>query len=246
MKKLIILFCTLVLLAPATMANQQDMQKLAQSGFFASNQATKQEKPYYAVKKLLKKQLKYSNCYDMEGLSELYAPNYVSGDGMKKEVFEDLVTKTWKSYPDIRYFMVIRDIDASETRAVAHVDEFAFATSADSRGLSIVDKGLLESSSSTAYYLEKVNNVWQIVSDHINYEKTFLRYGQAKFIDIDLDAPNQIYAGTPYTASLTVNCPKNVMVIASVGNEKVTYPQETAPEVFRKVVDGNLERMFTS
>lgn len=247
MKKLLILLFTFVMLCPLAQANPQDMQKLEANGFFNATQTEKTTNPYLAVRKILFDQLKYSNRHNIDKLSALYAQNYINADGLNKNVFIDLVKDTWKSYPDIKYNMVIKGLDVNENRAVVHVDEYATATSADSRNLSILQKGLLESNSSTVYYLEKNNDKWQITSDHIDFEKTFLRYGEAKFVDIDLDAPNQILAGTPYTAALNVDVPKNTLIIASVGNEKITYPQETAPEVFRKMSeDGTLERLFTA
>lgn len=248
MKKLFILIVTCLMLSPATFANSQDMAKLTENGFFNNNlKSVKHICPYKAVKKVLNAQVEYSNKHNLDKLASIYAQNYINADGLNKEVFLDLVKKTWKSYPNIRYVMVIRDIDANDDRAVAHVDEFAIATSADSKNMSFVDKGLLESNSSTSYYLEKKNNDWQITSEHIDFEKTFLRYGEAKYIDIDIDAPTQIPANTEYTATLNINVPRNTLIIASVGNEKITYPQENAPEVFRKLSDdGTLERMFTS
>src|SRR5574344_516007 len=236
MKKLFILIVTCLMLSPATFANSQDMAKLTENGFFNNNlKSVKNICPYKAVKKVLNAQVEYSNKHNLDKLASIYAQNYINADGLNKEVFLDLVKKTWKSYPNIRYVMVIKDIDTSGDRAVAHVDEFAVATSADSKDLSFVDKGLLESNSSTVYYLEKINNIWQITSDHIDSEKTFLRYGEAKFIDVELDAPAQILANTPYTATLNINVPKNKLIIASVGNEKITYPQQNAPEIYRKL-----------
>jgi hypothetical protein len=235
-----------MIFCPFAAANPQDIAKLEQNGFFAT--ATKRKcNTYMSVRKILTNQLKYSNKHDLKDLSGLYADSYVNGDGLNRSIFLDLVKKTWKSYPDIKYYAIIRGIDVNGNKAIAHVDEYALATSSDSQNLSFRDKGLLESNSSTVYYLENINGLWQITSDHIDSERTYLRYGEAKFINIDLDAPNQISAGTPYTAALNIEAPKNSLIIASIGNEKITYPQENAPEVFRKLDEaGTLERIFTS
>jgi len=142
--------------------------------------------------------------------------------------------------------MEIKNIEISANTAVAQVCENAIATTNSKSGI-INEKGLLQSTSSSAYYLEKVGNDWLITSDHIISEKTSLRYGSAKFLNIDLNAPSQIPANTNYTSTLTMDSPKDSLIIASIGKENITYPQVPAEEVFRKLPnEGVLERVFES
>ena len=176
----------------------------------------------------------------------MWTENYVNTDGLNKELYFDLIQKTWASYPDIKYKIEIKNIEINGNIAIAQVSESATATTNSKSGV-VNEKGLLESISNCVYYLEKINNEWLLTSDHIIFEKTFLRYGSARNIQIYLNAPCQIKANTQYTASLNIEQPKDSIVIASIGRENITFPQTVAEETFRKLPeDGLLERVFTS
>jgi hypothetical protein len=97
------------------------------------------------------------------------------------------------------------------------------------------DTGDLIGNSKTLIYLKKSGNSWKIISDKILYEKTYLKYGQAKNFKADLVAPEQVYAGTDYTASVYLALPKDVVALASITSEPIIYPQTKAEEVFRQV-----------
>lgn len=198
------------------------------------------------IRKALYKHLRYANNYDLDGLKSLYSHNYVTSDGLNSDIYFELVKKTWDSYPDIKYRITIQNISVGQNTAFAEVREDAIATT-DSKSGIINEKGLLESSSNCVYYFEKINNEWLITSDHIVSEKTALRYGSAKGMKIALNAPCQIPADSEYTVGLNMETPKDSLIIASVGQEKITYPQIAAEEVFRKLPDyGVLERVFKS
>lgn len=250
MKKIILILFALFALfisCPATLAETDNIALLAKNGFFdRAPQPRNFSNPYEEVKKALLTHLKYSNAYNIEGLRTLYADNYINADGFSKEVYFDLIKKTWESYPDIKYRIEIKGVDADGNLAVAQVNEYAIATT-NSKSTMIAEKGLLQSSSSSVYYFEKIGPEWKITSDHILFEKTYLRYGSAQFSQIDLSAPSQVSADTPYTATLNIVPPKNTLVIASIGKETITYPQVVAEEVFKKLPEsGVLERIFKS
>lgn len=245
MKKIFLILVTCIIFCPQSYAESENIALLTKNGFFEKAQPSFSN-PYEEVRKTLCAHLKYSNNYNLEKLEALYAPNYVNSDGLNRDLSFDLIKKTWQSYPDIKYKMGIDNIDIQGNSAIVTTSESAIATTSSKSGL-IAEKGLLESNSGTIYYLEKFNNEWRITSDHIIFEKTYLTYGSAQEAKITLDSPCQISANTPYTASLTIEPPKDTLVIASIGKENVTYPQSTADEVFRKLPDsGTLERMFKS
>lgn len=245
MKKIILLLALITFLNSGAYAQSDNIALLEQKGFF--------EKPAVSylssceeIKRTLYQHLKYSNTYNYEGLKLLYADNYVNSDGFTKDIYFELIKKTWASYPDIKYKLEIKSIEINQDTAIATVNETAVGTTSSKSGV-VNEKGILESSSSSIYYLEKINNRWLIVSDHINSEKTSLRYGSAKEMEINFSAPMQIPANTSYTQTLKINAPKDCIIIASIGKENITYPQNIAEEVFRKLPeDGVLERVFTS
>jgi hypothetical protein len=246
MKKLVLLLAIL-LMAPTCHAQSANIDLLAQKGFF-ERPSTKSSflTPTEEVRRTLFQHLKYANAYNLKNLKSLYADNYVNGDGINKDIYFDLIKKTWESYPDIKYKLDIKNISVDGNRAIAQTIETAFSSTGAKSGI-VNENGTLESSSSSIYYMEKVDNAWLITSDYIVSEKTFLRYGSAKDLNVDLSAPSQVPANTPYSAVLQLQSPKDSLIIASIGHEKITYPQVVAEEVFRKVPeDGILERMFNS
>lgn len=246
MKKLILILTALLIICPKSYAVSDNIALLEKSGFFDSAKPCNSFNPLDEVKKTMYMHLKYANSYNLEGLQSLYADNYINSDGINRKIYFDLIKKTWENYPDIRYRINVKDVTVNGDRAIAQVDESAVATTVSTSGI-VKEKGLLESVSESVYYLEKMNNKWLITSDHILSEKTFLRYGSAKTTEVDLTAPYQVSADTPYTSTLKIIPPKDSLIIASIGKEKITFPQKTAEEIFRKLPeDGVLERMFNA
>lgn len=248
MKKLFLILAVLLVICPKSYAAVDDnIALLTKKGFFDRPQAvSSNSNPYEETRKVLYTHLKYANCYNLDGLKSLYADNYVNADGFGRKVYFDLIKKTWESYPDIKYKIDIKNISVNGNTAIAEVNEEAYATT-NTKTSVIKDAGVLKSVSGSIYYLENFNGKWLITSDHISFEKTFLGYGSAKDIAAKLIAPCQIPSGTQYTTSLELDTPKDSLVIASIGQETITYPQTVAEEVFRKMPDdGILERVFTS
>jgi len=247
MKKLLLILTALLFLCPKSYAGEENIALLTKKGFFDKPQVQSDfYNPRDEIRKALFLHLKYANTCNLDGLKGLYADDYSNADGINKDIYFDLVKKTWASYPDIKYKLEIQDIDVEHDRAVVQVREYAIATT-DSKSGIVNEKGLLESVSNSAYHLMRTNGEWLITSDYVLSEKTYLRFGSAKLTQVELDAPFQIVADTPYSALLKITPPKDSLVIASIGRENITYPQSVAEEIFRKLPeDGILERVFTS
>lgn len=247
MKKILLILTVCLIICPKSYAADEDnIAFLTQKGFFERPQQSSYSNPCEEVKKVLNNHLVYANSYNFDGLKSLYATKFVNADGFNKEIYFDLIKKTWESYPEIKYKTVIKNIGINGNIAVAQVNESAEAVTNSESGI-VNEKGLLQSTSDSVYYLEKIGNEWLITSDHIIFEKTSLRYGSAKEMEVNLTAPSQIAADTSYTSSLQIETPKDSLVIASIGQEAITYPQAIAEEVFRKLPeDGVLERIFKS
>lgn len=78
-------------------------------------------------------------------------------------------------------------------------------------------------------------------------ETSTLKYGDARYTNIELNAPKQIGANKYYTVTLKVDAPKDSVVIASINKENIVYPQTKSDDAFRKMPDDNiLERVFLS
>ncbi len=241
MKKFVLLISFLFLIATPCFASNEYLA-------FAENNSSKTFNTINKeVRKTLKEHIKVSNEYKIDEMMAFYDDTYMNTDGFSKEVYSDLVKQTWKLYPDIKYSMKINAITIIGNTAIVDAEEIATASTMEE----VEDRkicGQLKSKSSSIYYLEKFGNEWKFVSDHIVAEKTTLTYGEAALLAIELITPQMIPHNTEYTASLNVKVPdKNMLVIASIAQEKVTYPQINAPEVFRKLPEnGILERLFKS
>ena len=201
---------------------------------------------YNDIKKVIDQQSVYTNKYDLKGLSSLYANDFVNSDGFNKDVYFKLIEETWKTYPDISYKTEIKNIEFSDNYATVFTNEIAVATSKETVG-DLTAIGELYSTSQCVYYLEKQGAKWLINSEKIIEETSTLKYGDARYINIELNAPKQIGANKDYTTTLKVDAPKDSVVIASINKENIVYPQTKSDDAFRKMPDDNiLERVFLS
>lgn len=242
MKKLSVLIILTLLLANISPA---------EAGIISAHKARIEQNRLYKsayndVKRVIDQQTVYTNKYDLDGLSSLYSKEFVNSDGFNKEVYFKLIKETWETYPDISYKTQINKIEVGENYATVYVDEVAVATSKETvEELTVI--GELYSTSKCVYYLEKQGSKWLISSEKVLDETSTLKYGDARYADIDLNVPKQIGAGKEYTASLNVVTPIDSVIIASISKENIVYPQTKSEDAFRKLTDNSvLERVFTS
>ena len=244
MKKLsVLLFAALLLSVTAPLTCEAGILA-AQKARIEQNRINKST--LNAVKNVINQQIIYTNKYDLEGLKSLYSPNFVNSDGFTRDIYFKLIEETWKIYPDIVYYTDIKNIEFSENYAAVLVEESAVATSQENMG-EFTAIGELYSTSKCIYYLEKQGQKWLISSEKILEETSSLKYGDARYINIELTAPHHTGAGKTYTATLKVDTPKDSVIVASINKENIVYPQTQTSEAFRKLPDDNiLERYFTS
>ena len=242
MKKFILILLMSIIISPVCFASDN---YIAYAGKSVKNAKQENQILEKEVKALFKRLLVYTNNYDKEKLESLYAKNYLSADGFDKKMYFDLIGKTWNLYPDIRYIINIDRIVIVGNTAIVYTSERADATTTEKIEETEI-KGYLTSYSDNIYYLEKNGDNWFITSDNCISEKTTLTYGEANEIRMDLIVPQLVSAGKEYTASLKVSVPdKKMLAIASIGQEKITYPHVNAQEIFRKLPEsGILERIF--
>ena len=111
-KKLLILTALSVILTfglKSCAAETDNIALLAQKGFFEHSQQTPCTNASTEVRKTLYQHLKYANSYNYDALRSLYADSYTSADGLNKDIYFDLIKKTWVSYPDIKYKIDIKN-----------------------------------------------------------------------------------------------------------------------------------------
>ena len=243
-KKLSVLLITALLFSIASTLPGQANILTTQKARIEQNRINRAT--YNDIKKVIDQQSAYTNKYDLKGLASLYANNFVNSDGFNKDVYFKLIEETWKTYPDITYKTEIKNIEFSDNYATVFTNEVAIATSQEEIG-DLTAIGELYSTSQCVYYLEKQGAKWLINSEKIIEETSTLKYGDARYINIELNAPKQIGANKDYTSTLKVDAPKDSIVIASINKENIVYPQTKSDDAFRKMPDDNiLERVFLS
>lgn len=221
-----------------------------EAGIFANHKAriekNKIEKTILSdIKKVIEKQDEFANQHDLNKLKFLYSSDFVNSDGFDREVYFKMIDDTWKTYPDISYKTTIKNIDHSDNYATVLVEEISVSAPVERIG-EFDTIGELYSVSKCVYHLEKQGLAWKISSEKIIEETTSLKFGEARYMDIELNAPKQIGSGKYYTTTLKVKAPENATVVASINREKTVYTQSKSEDVFRRVSDGTLERVFTS
>jgi hypothetical protein len=196
---------------------------------------------------IINKQVEYVNKHDLDSIDKLYSKDFINNDGFGKEVYFQLIKDTWNTYPDITYKTHIDNITINNNYATVATSEIATALAGASTDInSNIDAyGELYTTSKCVYHLVKTGKTWIITSENILSEQSSLKFGQAKYINIKLNAPQQIGANEEYTSTLTVNIPEQMNAIASINREKITYPQVKSDDAFRTLSDNkDLERVF--
>lgn len=195
------------------------------------------------IKSLLNSQVRYANRTNFKKFISTYDKEYINADGFNLETYSKLVKEIWETYDKIEYGIKIKDIDVENDTATVALLETSYADLYATKDM----EGVLKSEADSVYYLKKTDGKWKVVSDEVKTETTSMLYGEAKDLDIKLTAPQEVEANTEYTASLEFTPPVGSLAIASIANDKVTYPQPQTEEVFRKLPEDNiLERLFTS
>ena len=223
----------------------------ARAGFIADYKARisenrQLENTEKEIREVFNTQDEFTNSYNFEGLYKLYSDDFMNSDGYNKEVYFKLIKETWETYPEITYQTKILNINVTSNYATDETKETAFAvTEENSEYISAV--GELRSEAHCIYHLKRDKGKWLIAAEDILDERSALKYGDARFIKMELNAPTLIGAGENYSAELKVDMPADQIVIASIASEKIVQPVEPAPERYRKLPsDQILERLFVA
>ena len=217
-------------------------QKLFNIGLFSVTQTDDKAE----IENLFKKQSRYANSRNLKKLQAQYAENYKNFDGFSREDYFKMVKQTWDFYTHLSYTTEIKDIRISGIYADVEVIESAKGKTKEA-GQATGKIGQISSQSTIIYNLQKFGKNWKIVSDNILREQTYLLYGEANNLSMNLNTPSQIAKGEQYSAIFDVTVPKGYYALASITNEDIVYPQRSPHEVFRNVKqDTALERVLTS
>ncbi len=202
----------------------------------------KNKKEVYST---VKKHTKAMQKYDLEKLKSFYHKDYISTDGFDIISLIDMLDKTHSSYKNMKYKTKINNVMAYDNWALVQMsDETEAIVFSDEKEKLKEKTGLLKGSSSWNLYLKKENDAWKIISEDILMEETSLKYGIAKKINMDLITPVFVKSGEEYDIALKMDTPKDIIALASITKEEVTYPPKSYDDRFRKMPEnGDLERL---
>lgn len=188
---------------------------------------------------------KYSQKNEIEKLKELYSESYVNNDGFDKHTIFTMAERAMGAYKDIEYKTTIENLKINGNYATVDVNEFAIGSTSKEHE-EIGDVGLVASDLYYTDFLQKEGNKWKIIATHMKNEKVTLKYGEAKGMPIELTAPSMVPENTQYTVRIKTETPDGCLVVGSIVNEPIVYPQVQKKDNYRSVKAGSLERVLKS
>lgn len=237
MKRFILLFLTLItfVIVPATADELPIREKFEQSKATYSNKCS--------VIKFFQKHVDYANKKDLKSFLDFYSPEYITNDGFNIDVTKNIVQNLWKEKTDIQYKNTVNTISFYGDTAIVNVTETATAKITNEQK----QKGTLKSCSNITYNLKRSGNSWLITSEHVLTEEINMLWGDAKYVAMFMEAPHEVAADSEYSAKLYIAPPTGIVAIGSISSEKISYPQKTQKDTFRKFApDYSLERLLIS
>jgi ketosteroid isomerase-like protein len=179
-----------------------------------------------AIKSLFEAHEQAANKHDLKALSGFYSDKYTNNDGFNKDVYMKSVESTWDACHDLTYSTKILAISVDGDFASVNVEEKASGTVMETSDFMQV-AGEIHSLSGGIYYLEKVNGKWYISGENAIMDESSLLYGDARFMNIELQSPAQVNSGEDYTATVKVDADDKTFIMGSIVSDKVVYPTAT-------------------
>lgn len=197
---------------------------------------------------------KASNDHDIESVLSYFSPQFVSGDNLTIKDLRQLIEQTWIQYPDIHYTVqpielrVNGDWATVETLDEAHATAQPSPSSKSEDGASLLpaEEGTLVTQSRGMLYFHRIGHQWEITSDRSLYETAAILYGEARNLNLNLSAPDQVFSGGTYTARIDSELPEGAVAIASITRAPIQFPPVEAEDKFRSMTiqKDRLERVF--
>jgi hypothetical protein len=198
-----------------------------------------------AVQEVLRNLIAASNKHDLDGVLKYYAPSFTSGDSLSLKDIRGLIQDTWQMFPDIHYDTQVLEIRTSGNWATVESIDTASASAKIDPVVSN-KPGVMKSRSRGMLYMHKIGKQWEILSDATLFEKAVIVYGPFDGVNIDVESPEQVFAGDSYTAKVRVGVPSGNIAFATLTQEPLTYPQHASKDKFRTLSSDktDLERIF--
>jgi hypothetical protein len=231
MRKIILSLLTLCLICPAAMLPAD--ASLVSNRAYRAEQRRENKQQIKQIKALFMVHDKYANLHDLKQLEILYADDYINNDGFNKEAYFKSIETTWETCEDITYTTKIKNITINGDYADVEVEEKASGTIVEKFLNETPIAGEIHSASQGIYHLIKINNKWYIKGETSLTDESSLLYGDARYMNIELQAPGQVASGDTYSVLLKVDADQDNYIIGSIDHDPVTYPTTTPKNELR-------------
>lgn len=226
MKKVLYLLILSALIIPPL--NLSSEASLVSDRSYRAEQKKEYKQSVKDIKALFDKHNNYANAHNAPKLESLYADNYINNDGFDKKAYFKSIQETWDACKDLTYTTKIRSININGDYASVQVEETANGTIYDKLDYMPV-AGEIHSVSSGIYHLVQINGNWFISGETALTDESSLLYGNARFMNIEIQAPSQVSSGESYTTTLKIDSEPDLFIVGSIDHDPVTYPS-TAPK----------------
>lgn len=224
--------------------NSDVQASLVSSGSYRKEQNRINRIEEKEIRKLFKLHVDYANKHDLKNLGSLYFDKYINSDGFDKDAYFKSVEDTWSECKDLTYKTKILSIEINGNNASVNVEESALGTVYDKVDTLSVT-GEIHAKSTSIYHLIKINGNWLISGESMLTDESSLLYGDARFMNIELIAPNQVGAGEIYTTIVKTEADENTVIVGSLEHDPVIYPSKTPNGPLRTMNKTNaLERFI--
>lgn len=221
--------------------------------------------PQSQVENFIKKYNRYSETNKIEKLKELYSDSYVNNDGFDKNTIFKLMKEAADLYKNVKYTTTVDEIKINGSNAVVSVHETAVGETSEKTD-KFDGSGLIESEMNYVNYLRKENGEWKLLATDVRNEKVALKYGEAKNLEVIVNAPECVAGGSEYEVSVKTNfdlknddfihenddeaieyiSPDGLFMVGSITNDLIKYPQSASNDVLRAFKAEELARILKS
>ena len=201
--------------------------------------------PESQIQSFFKKYTKYSEKNEFEKLKGLYSDVYLNNDGFDKQTLFKVMQQASAAYKNVDYNTEILSISVNGPYATVKIHETATGETVE-KASQVNDYGFITSDLYFSNYLRKEDGNWKIISSNIESEQVALKYGEARNMDVIIQSPQVIPQNSDYEVSVRIKSPDGVLVVGSIVNEPIKFPQEQAKDVLRAVKYEELARILKS
>jgi len=242
MKRIVLLLILTALLIPSTLTGAD--ASLISDRSYRAEQRKEQNRAIKDIKALFAVHTKFANNHDIKGLNTLYSDNYINNDGFDKKTYFKSVEDTWESCKDLTYTLKVMSVNVTGEYATVNVEETATGTVYETMDFAAV-AGEIHSKSTGIYHLEQINGKWFIAGETSLSDESSLLYGDARFMNIEIQAPAQVSSGETYTTTVRIDADDNTFILGSIDHDPVTYPANPPKSELKAVPQSRiLERLI--